>query len=69
MSDAIKVKILKEFEKIHPCDLSVGEVAKKIKVSDPTASTYLKILTAEGKVEVSRKVGNAVFYRLKKKAQ
>lgn len=69
MSDEIKEKILKEFERIHPCDLSVGEVAKKIRVSDPTASTYLRVLTAEGVVEVSRKVGNAVFYRSKKKAQ
>jgi len=41
-------------------------VAKKVKVSDPTASAYLRILAAEGKVEISRKVGNAVFYREKR---
>jgi DNA-binding transcriptional ArsR family regulator len=61
-----KAEIVKELEKIHPCDLSVGEVARKVKISDPTASTYLRILSAEGEVEISRKVGNAVFYRIKK---
>jgi len=61
-----KTEVVKELEKIHPCDLSVGEVAQKVKISDPTASTYLRILAAEGKVEISRKVGNAVFYRSKK---
>jgi len=62
----VKTRIAAELEKIHPCDLSAGEVAKKLKVSDPTASTYLRILVAEGRVEVSRRVGNAVFYRFKK---
>jgi len=65
MSDT-KVKIMNELKRIHPCDLSAGEVAKRVKASDPTASTYLRILAAEGKVEVSRKVGNAVFYKFKK---
>jgi DNA-binding transcriptional ArsR family regulator len=61
-----KDKIVNELRKVYPCDLSVGEVAKKVRISDPTASTYLRILKAQGIVEVSRKVGNAVFYRMKK---
>lgn len=61
-----KQKILKELEKVHPCDLSIGEVAKVTNMSDITASKYLSVLKAEGKVEISRKVGKAVFYRLKK---
>ena len=67
MDDKVKVKILNELEKVHPCDLSVGEVAQKARISDPTASTYLRILMAEEKLEITRKVGNAVFYRIRKK--
>lgn len=66
MSEEKKQKILKELERVYPCDLSVGEVAERVRMSDPTTSTYLKVLEAEGKIEVSRKVGNAIFYRLKK---
>jgi DNA-binding transcriptional ArsR family regulator len=61
-----KQKILDELEKVHPCDLSIGEVAKVADMSDITASKYLSVLKAEGKVEISRKVGKAVFFRLKK---
>lgn len=62
------MKILKELQKAfdQPGDLSIGEVAKKTGMSVVTASTYLRILEAEGKIEVSRKVGKAVFYRLKR---
>ena len=64
-----KEKILKELERAYPGDLSIGEVARKAKVSRPTASTWLKVLEAEGKVEISRKIGAAVFYRLKTPAE
>ena len=63
-----KNKILKELERTYPGDLSIHEVAKTTKLSRPTASTWLKVLEAEGKIEVSRKVGNAVFYKFKKKS-
>jgi DNA-binding transcriptional ArsR family regulator len=61
-----KEKILKELERAYPSDLSIGEVARRAKVSRPTASTWLKVLEAEGKAEISRKIGAAVFYKLKK---
>ncbi len=48
-------------------DFWFGQIGGQVKVSDSTASAYLRILAAEGKVEISRKVGNAVFYREKKK--
>jgi DNA-binding transcriptional ArsR family regulator len=67
LSEEKKVKILKELEKVYPCDLSIGEIAQKTQMSDPTASLYVKVLEAEGKIEISRKVGRAIFYRLKKK--
>ena len=62
-----KQKIMKELERVYPTDLSIGEVAKKTGFSRTTVSAYLRILEAEGRIEVSRKVGRAVFYRLKKK--
>lgn len=61
-----KKKVLKELEKSYPHDFSIGEIAERAKLSRPTASTWLKVLEAEGKAEVSRKVGAAVFYQLKK---
>lgn len=64
-----KDKIIGELKGIHPCDLSIGEISKRVKLSKPTASTYLKVLEAEGDIEVSRKVGNAIFYRWKKSAR
>jgi DNA-binding IclR family transcriptional regulator len=63
-----KLRVLKELEKVNPNDLSIGEVAKKTKLSRTTVSTYLKVLHAEGKIEVSREVGRAIFYRTRRKA-
>lgn len=66
MDNEKKRKIVDELKIIHPLDSSIGEISQRVKLSRPTASTYLKILEAEGKIEVSRKVGNAIFYRWKK---
>jgi len=63
-----KEKIMKELERCYPNDLSIGEVAERTKLSRPTASTWLKVLDAEGGAEISRRIGAAVFYRLKKKS-
>lgn len=65
MDKGKKDKIVGELKKIFPCDLSINEISRRIKLSSPTASTYLKVLEAEGNIEVSRKVGNAIFYRWK----
>jgi len=62
-----KTKVLKTLEEAYPQDLCIGEVAKATNLSRPTVSTWLKVLEAEGKIEVSRKVGKAIFYRIKKK--
>jgi DNA-binding transcriptional ArsR family regulator len=64
-----KQRVLKELEKAHPSDLSIGEVAEKTKLSRTTVSMYLKVLEAEGKIEISRKVGRAIFYKLKRKVE
>ena len=64
-----KQRVLRELEKSHPNDLSIGEVAGRTKLSRTTASTYLKVLVAEGKIDVSRKVGRAVFYKIRGKTE
>lgn len=66
MSKEVKEKILKELEKVFPCDLSITEIAQKVGISDITASKYVNVLQAEGRIEVSRKIGNAVLYRIRK---
>ena len=66
MSEETKRKILEELKKVQPCDLSMGEIAEKVGISDITASKYVSTLRAEGRIEISRKVGNAVFYRIKR---
>jgi len=66
MSKEIKEKIIKELEKVFPCDLSITEIAEKVGISDITASKYVSVLCAEGKVEISRRIGNAILFRIKK---
>lgn len=61
-----KEKILRELKSIYPVDLSITEIASRADMSRPTASTWLKVLEAEKKVETSRVVGNAIFFRWKK---
>ena len=66
MGEEKKKRVLDELEKNYPIDLSIKEVSHLTGLSDPTASTYLKVLEAQGKIECSRKVGNAIFYRFKR---
>ncbi len=66
MAEENKENILTVLKEAYPGDLSIGEVAQRSRLSRGTASTWLKVLKAEGKIELSRKVGPAVFYRVKK---
>lgn len=66
MAEENKENVLTVLKEAHPGDLSIGEVAQRSHLYRGTASTWLKVLEAEGKIEVSRKVGPAVFYRVKK---
>jgi DNA-binding Lrp family transcriptional regulator len=59
-----KIKVLEALKKVFPLDLSIKEIAKSTGLSVPTVSTWLKVLEAEKKIEVTRTVGNAVFYRI-----
>jgi len=62
----LRTRILKVLDEAYPQDLSIGEVAKRARVCRSTASMWLRVLAAERKIEVSRKVGNAIFYKLRK---
>lgn len=66
MTEDTKQRILRVLEEAYPKDLSIREVSMKAGMSHYTASMYLKILVAEGKVEFSREVGKAKFYKVKK---
>lgn len=67
MDEEKKRRILTELESIYPLDLSIKEVSQHVGLSKPTTSTYLNVLEAKRKIEISRRVGNAVFYRAKKR--
>lgn len=62
-----KKVVLAVFRTAHPNDLSIAEASKQANVAPNTASTWIKVLAAEGSLEESRKVGNAKMYRLKKR--
>ena len=62
-----KTKVLAVFHEAASTDLSVSEAAKKAHVSPNTASTYIKVLVAEGFLEETRRIGNAKLFRLKQR--
>ena len=61
-----KGKVLIAFHELAPTDLSVSETAQRAHVSPNTASTYIKVLIAEGVLEESRRIGNAKLFRIKR---
>lgn len=62
---SIKQKFLKLLKEEFPHDFSIGKIIKQVGIARSTASTRLKALSAEGKIDVSRKVRNFIFYRFK----
>jgi len=66
MSEEIKQRILKILEEVYPCDLCIIEIARKVGMSRITVARYVGELKGEGKIEVSRKFGKMIFYKLKK---
>lgn len=65
LKETSEQKILNVLRLNYPGDLSIGEISKKAGLSRPTTSTWVKVLEAKGRIEMSRKVGRAIFYRLK----
>jgi predicted transcriptional regulator len=62
-----KSQVLAVFRAAYPNDLSISEASERARTAVNTASTWIKVLTAEGKLEESRNVGNAKMYRLRKR--
>jgi len=67
MSEDKKTAILYEFKNVYPIDLSIVEISNRVGLTHYTTSMYLKILEAEKRIEPTRIVGRAKFYRLNKK--
>ena len=59
-----KARVLRVFE-AAPADLSMSDAARRAGVSLATASTYIKVLVAEGALEESRRIGNAKLFRVR----
>ncbi len=57
-----KTKILKVLKEAAPQDLSIQEIADGAGVSRETASKYVMILEAEGRVVKTRQIGKAKMY-------
>jgi predicted ArsR family transcriptional regulator len=62
---SIKQEILELLKEEFPHDFSIGEIAKQVGVVRSTTSTWLKVLSAEGKIGCQEKWGNSIFYRFK----
>ncbi|MBU2008703.1 MAG: MarR family transcriptional regulator [Chloroflexi bacterium] len=62
---ATKARVLRAFQESAPVDLSMSDAARRAGVSLATASTYIKVLVAEGALEESRRIGNAKLFRLR----
>lgn len=65
MSDPeIKKSILTFLRKEYPKDFSIQELADWKKMHRNSISTYIKVLRAEGKVAISRVIGNNTMYSI-----
>ncbi|KKL60481.1 hypothetical protein LCGC14_2204870 [marine sediment metagenome] len=58
----IKQIILEFLKRSYPKDFSVQEVANETKFHRNTVSVYLKVMVAEKKVLITRKIGKANLY-------
>ena len=67
MDSDVEKKILGCLEAEYPKDLSIEEIATKIRVHRNTVSKYIWGLEKEGKVKISRKIGKAKMYIIVKK--
>ena len=63
--DDTKERVLKLLEEVYPQDLPISEIAKRLGISRNTASKYVAILEAEGKIEC-RFIGKAKLCKIKK---
>lgn len=60
----IKQDIIKFLQDNFPKDFNIQEIADSVKVHRNTASTYAKMLFAEGKIKLTRTIGKINLYSL-----
>lgn len=65
MTDGAMQKILDCLKKAAPKDLSIEELADMTGIHRNTVSKYIFALQAQGKVVLSRQLGNAKLYTAK----
>jgi hypothetical protein len=61
----IKQKILEFLIKKYPQDFLIGEIIKQLEIAKSIAFLWFRVLIIEEKIEISRKVKNAI-YRFKR---
>ena len=66
LNPEIKQVIIKFLEKNFPKDFNIQEIADNVKVHRNTVSTYIKVLVAEGKAQLTRTMGKINLYSLSK---
>jgi len=59
-----KKSIIQLLQKDYPKDFNIQEIADIVKIHRNTASTYIKVLVAEGKIKISRTIGKINLYSL-----
>lgn len=62
-----KNSIIQFLQKNYPKDYNLKEISENVKIHRNTARTYAKVLVAEGKIEISRIMGNIILYSSSKK--
>jgi len=65
MTNGAIQKVLECLRKAAPKDLSIDEIATATKIHRNTVSKYIFALEREGRIAMTRQVGNAKFYTVK----
>jgi len=59
-----QVEVYETIEKTNR-DISIKEISDKLELNRDTVAKYVKVLKNTGRLKVTRKVGNAIFYDTK----
>ena len=62
LNQEIKEKILEFLKSKHPKDFNIQEIADETDTHRNTVSTYVKVLVAEKKLKITRKMGKIRLY-------
>ena len=65
MMQDYRTAILRVYEDTYPQDLNIRQASERAGVARSTASTWIRVLVAEGVLEPTRPVGNAKMFRLR----